>query len=61
MTSQRLDIRPLKQFAAERLPHQSALREILLQENNEVSPAELVSKLWTWLLLLRRIERGAAE
>ena len=55
-----IDLKRLKVFAAEKLGHESALREILLLERDEVPPDEFLAKLPAWLVLLRR-EGGAAE
>ncbi len=51
-----INLEPLKRFALEKLGRESALRDILLQEKDEVSPAEFLIKLEIWLALLRRQE-----
>jgi len=61
MTSQRLDIRLLKQFAAERLPTESALRQVLLVEEDKIPISEFVCKSSLWLKLLKRGERRRGE
>jgi hypothetical protein len=48
-----VDISPLKQFAAEKLPD-SPLRDLILQEKNTMPPEEYVIKVDVWLKLLRR-------
>lgn len=59
MAKSSVNILRLKQFAAERLGHRSALREVLLQEKDEVAPVEFLAKLQVWLALLRHKEEGA--
>lgn len=49
-----INIFSLKQFAFERLDRQSALRDVLLDEKDEISAAELILKIRIWLALLRR-------
>jgi hypothetical protein len=49
----------LKNFAAERLPHHLALRDVLLSERDEIPIPEFLAKLQVWLALLSlRGERG---
>ena len=49
-----VNILRLKKFAAENLPPQSALRDLLLQEKDQIPAAEFLAKLQVWLTLLRR-------
>lgn len=48
-----VDTRPLKQFALQKLPLDSALRTILLSEADSVSCEDLLVKMSTWLKLIR--------
>ena len=54
-----VDITRLRNFAAEKLPHESPLRDILLQEKDQIPAAEFLAKLQVWLALLRRREEPA--
>lgn len=47
-------MRGVKKFAAERLPQRSVLRDVILQEKDEVDACEFLGKLEVWLFLLRR-------
>ena len=47
----------LKQFAQEKLPD-SALKEILMSEGDEISAQEFIAKLPIYLKLLKRVEEG---
>jgi hypothetical protein len=51
--SKRIDIRTLKGFAVRRLPRGSALRELLLIENDRLTVTEFLDKLDVWLKLLK--------
>lgn len=51
--SRKLDFRPLKLFARERLPRDWALREILLTEKDEIEVTEFIAKLDVWFRLLK--------
>jgi hypothetical protein len=53
MTKHMLDIKPLKRFALENLPPNSALRAILISEPDFVSVEEFLMKLGIWLKLVR--------
>lgn len=55
-TSPNVNLRPLKQFALEKLRERSVLREVLLSEKDEMLPVEFLAKMQTWLFLLRRLE-----
>jgi hypothetical protein len=46
-------LRQIKQLASEKLPKDWPLREVLLQEKEEISPEEFLAKLQIWLTLLR--------
>jgi hypothetical protein len=48
-----INVRALKQFAANNLPDRSPLRTVLLGERDEISPNEFLAKLEVWLVLLR--------
>jgi hypothetical protein len=50
--SEHVDIKPLKQFAAEKLP-ETPLRGILLLEDDKMDVHSFVVKVQTWLQLLR--------
>ena len=54
--SDHVNLTIVKQWAAENLGHQSALREILLQEKTEIPIAEFLLKMRIWLALARRKE-----
>jgi hypothetical protein len=49
-----VDMRIIKQFAISKLSTQSALRDVLLNEGDEITSTELISKLKIWLILLKR-------
>lgn len=51
-----INIRPLKQFAVEKLRAHSVLRDVLLAEKDEMSSVEFVAKMQTWLFLVQRQE-----
>ena len=53
-----VSIRALKEFAQERLPKASPLRDVLLTEDDEISVHEFVGKAKTWLALLRILKGG---
>ena len=48
-----INIRSLKNFAFEKLPKSSILRELLLDEKEELWMEEFLAKLDLWLKLLR--------
>ena len=50
MTEKKLDIRRLKELAAQ-LPRDSALRELLLTEKDELEVYDFLSKTSVWLRL----------
>jgi hypothetical protein len=52
MASEKLNIRHLKAFAQANLS--GALKEILLEEKDELAPEEFLAKLEIWLRLLDR-------
>jgi len=54
--AKKLDFRPIKQFALERLGRHCVLAEILLQEKDEITHAELLARLPIWLTLVRHID-----
>jgi len=56
-----LDMKRLKRFATERLGRHSALREVLLGEKDEISPADFLARLPLWLALLRHSDEGSVE
>ncbi|MCJ7505546.1 hypothetical protein MUP05_03620 [Candidatus Bathyarchaeota archaeon] len=43
----------LRKLALEKLRKRSALREVLLQERNDISAAEYMARIPVWLALLR--------
>ena len=47
-----VNLGPLKKFAREKMAN-SALGEVLIAERDEVTANELLSKLPTWLILLK--------
>ena len=51
-------VKTLKEFARERLPRGSPLREVILAEDDVVPVNELVGKVKTWLTLLRILKGG---
>ncbi|MBC7219225.1 MAG: hypothetical protein H5T49_03730 [Hadesarchaea archaeon] len=53
--SRKVSLRLLKQFAAE-LPASALLRELLLNEPDELEPWEFLGRLSVWLQLSRRPE-----
>jgi hypothetical protein len=53
MKNMSVNIRKLKDFAFERLPQTSYLRQIILSENEQLSFAEFLAKLNVWMRLLR--------
>jgi hypothetical protein len=53
LTPARVDIRPLKRIAHDQLPRGSALREILLDEPNEMGIDEFLIKIDIWLKLMK--------
>jgi len=48
-----VNITRLKGFAAEKLPHHSALSKVLLQEKDEVPASEFLARVPVYLVLLR--------
>ena len=46
----------LKQFVADRLPLDWVLRDVILNERDSLTPAELSAKSETWLKILRKGE-----
>ena len=52
-----VSMQSLKQFAQEKLPD-SALKEILMSEGDEISAQEFIAKLPIYLKLLKRVEEG---
>jgi hypothetical protein len=53
MSVSKINIRKLKDFALEKFPRHFILRELLLDEREELSVAEFLSKLDLWLKLLK--------
>ncbi len=53
-TKRRISIRRLKDFALEKLPSNSALRDVLLAEDDELEAVDLSVKIDVWLKLLKR-------
>ena len=56
----KLQIRPIKVWVAEHLTRGSPLRELIIQQNDEIDPLEYVQKTVDWLRLLT-IERKAGS
>jgi hypothetical protein len=50
----RVRIRRLKEFASERLPGGSTLRDLILAEEDELAPEEFLAKMDLWLKMFRR-------
>jgi hypothetical protein len=48
-----VDMTPLKRLALKRLPPASALREVILNEPDEISSSEYIAKLPIWQKLLK--------
>jgi len=59
--SSRVDLRPLKQFAARTLPKGWPLREVLMAIEDHVLASEFVAHVKVWLVLLRKEPRGGAD
>jgi hypothetical protein len=49
----KVDIRPLKLFAREKIPLKCVLRDLLLTDNDELEAAEFLVKTKVWLRLLQ--------
>jgi len=49
----KVNLRPLKQFALEKLPKDWPLREAILVEDDQMPAAELPGRARIWLALLR--------
>ena len=54
MLKRRVLLRRLKDFALEKLPAGSALRDVLLAEDDELDAEAFVTKTDVWLKLLKR-------
>lgn len=54
MPKNKIKIERLKQFVLEELPTNSALRDILLAEKEELSKEEFLAKMDIWLNLIRK-------
>ena len=52
-----VNVSPLRSFALKNLPPTSPLRDVLLNEREELTSQEFLAKLDIWLLLLRKEER----
>ena len=53
MNSTKINIRPIKDFAYTYVPRDYVLRDILLDERDELGAQEFVAKIDIWLKLLR--------
>jgi hypothetical protein len=53
MSTKPLDLRPLKKFVIEHLPVDSSLRDVILTDDDLVTPPEYLMRLRIWLKLLR--------
>lgn len=53
MSRKLINLRSLKRLVSERLLQRSALREVLLQEKDEITSSEFFAKVPIWLVLLR--------
>lgn len=53
MNAPAISLKPLKQFALQKLRHDSPLRIAILAEDDQVPASELVCISKTWLALLR--------
>jgi hypothetical protein len=53
--------RSLKTFALRHLPRSSTLKDILLSEPDELSPAEFLARIDLWLRLLEREVSNAPD
>lgn len=49
-----VSIKILKEYARDRLPRDSPLREVLLAEEDHISVNEFLGKIKTWLVLVRQ-------
>jgi len=54
MAPSTVSIRKLKEFAYEKLPRNSFLRELLLWEKDELTVTEYIAKISVWLKLFRK-------
>ena len=52
MKNQLLDIRPLKQFSIKKLPRNMLLRNLIIEEKDEMHPEEFLYKSEIWMKLL---------
>jgi hypothetical protein len=52
--SKTVEIVPLKKFVIENLPTDSALRDVILSDNDMLSIVEFLAESRVWLTLLRR-------
>jgi len=53
MTTDSVDIRPVKGTASRLLRDDSLLRKVLSSEPDYLTPSDFLAKLGTWLVLLR--------
>lgn len=53
-----VDITPLKRLATERLPQSSPLREVLMNEPDDMTMAEYLVKISIWQMLLNMERTG---
>lgn len=53
MTTEPLNIRPIKSVAVSLLPASSLLRKVLSSEPDDMPATDFLAKLGTWLTLLR--------
>lgn len=55
---QTVNVSPLRSFVLKNLPPTSPLRDVLLNEKEELTSQEFLAKMDIWLLLLSKEERG---
>lgn len=55
----RINLRPIKEFVLERLDTGSSLRDVILNEKDEIPVNEFLVKVEIWLHLSRTISRRA--
>ncbi len=53
MNSTKIDIRPIKDFAYTEIPRDYVLRDILLDERDELDASEFAIKIGIWMKLMR--------
>ena len=57
MSNTKVDIRRIKNFAAQHIPRNHALFQVLLMEQDMLDPVDFVVKIDVWLKLSRVTDR----